>query len=58
MYKYRSAITHGGMPDFTRGDLAVLMSPRQALKLLKETTKALIRHTLSEPQLILDLRQC
>ncbi len=57
MYAYRSVVAHGGMPDFT-GELAALKSPKQALKLLKETTKALIRHTLSEPQLIVDLREC
>lgn len=57
MYAYRSVIAHGGRPDFTR-DLAVLMNPQQALKLLKETAKALIRHTLNEPQLIVDLREC
>ena len=58
MYAYRSAVAHGGIPNFTRGDLAGLKSPNQALKLLKESTKALIRHALSEPQLIVDLRDC
>lgn len=58
MYAYRSAVAHGGVPDFTDKDLAALKSPEQALKLLKETIKALIRHALNEPQLILDLREC
>jgi hypothetical protein len=58
MNDYRSVVAHGGIPDFTGGELAALKSPDQALKLLKETTKALIRHALSEPQLIVDLRDC
>lgn len=57
MYSYRSIIAHGGIPDFNR-DLTALKSPQRALKLIKETTKAQIRHTLSEPQLIVDLREC
>lgn len=57
MYAYRSKVADGGMPDFKK-DLAVLKSPKHALSLLKETTKALIKHTLREPQLIRDLREC
>jgi len=58
MYGYRSVIAHGGTANFEHGELAVLKSPTQAMALLKHTTKALIRHTLNEPQLILDLREC
>lgn len=58
MYAYRSVIAHGGIPDFTRGDLVALKSPALALNLLRETTKALIRHALTEPQLVSDLREC
>jgi hypothetical protein len=57
MYSYRSVIAHGGIPDFKK-DLAALKSPKRALQLLKETTKALIRHALREPHLIVDLREC
>ena len=57
MYKYRSEIAHGGVPQFT-GELAILKSHHSALKLLTETTKAIIRHSLVEPRLIVDLREC
>lgn len=57
MYRYRSVVAHGGAPDFKK-DLAVLKNPTRALSLLKETTKALIKHTLREPELIRDLRGC
>jgi hypothetical protein len=57
MYQYRSLLAHGGTTDFT-GELAVLVNHVQALKLLKRTTKAVIRQTLAEPQLLVDLREC
>ena len=57
MYGYRSLIAHGGEPDFT-GKLSLLKDEETALKLIKETAKAVIRQALSEPQLLLDLRDC
>jgi hypothetical protein len=57
MYEYRSLLAHGGKTDFS-GKLAILGSHQQSLALLKETVKAVIRHTLSEAQLLLDLRDC
>lgn len=58
MYQYRSVIAHGGTADFSSGELQVLKNSKNALRLLKETTKALIRQTLVEPQLIVDLKEC
>jgi len=57
MYLYRSLVAHGGVPNF-QGKLAVLRSPERALQLIKETVKAVVRHALAEPQLLLDLRDC
>ena len=57
MYSYRSLLAHGGTADFS-GELACLVSHAQALGLIKQTVKAVIRHALAEPQLLLDLREC
>jgi hypothetical protein len=57
MYDYRSRVAHGGTPEIT-GKLAVLNSHDTALALIKDTVKAVIRQALSEPQLLLDLRDC
>jgi hypothetical protein len=57
MYAYRSTLAHGGAPSFD-GDLQVLGSNDNALKLVKQTAKALIRQALIEPQLLADLRGC
>ena len=57
MYSYRSLLAHGGVPNF-QGELAALKSHELALKLIKETVKAVVRHVLAEPQLLLDLRDC
>jgi len=58
VYAYRSNLAHGGKPDFTRGELAALAGPEQALLLVKETVKAVVRHALIEPQLLVNLRDC
>jgi hypothetical protein len=57
MYSYRSLVAHGGTPDFT-GELAILRNRDTALVLLKDTVKAVMRQTLAEPQLLVDLREC
>jgi hypothetical protein len=57
MYGYRSLLSHGGTTDFA-GDLAILGDHDRALSLLKETVKSLVRHSLLEPQLLIDLRDC
>lgn len=57
MYAYRSQIAHGGGLDLT-GEMKVLGSHQVALRLIKETAKAVIRQALSEPQLLVDLREC
>lgn len=57
MYDYRSRVAHGGAPDFS-DRLAVLRDQMTALMLLRETVKATVRHSLIEPQLLTDLRNC
>ena len=54
MYAYRSLLAHGEAPS----ELTVLGSSEQALQLVKETVKSVIRHALAEPQLLFDLREC
>jgi hypothetical protein len=58
MYAYRSLLAHGGQPDFSRGELAVLGNPERALLLIRETVKAVVRYALIEPPLLVDLRDC
>lgn len=48
---------HGGVPDF-QGDLQILRDANNAKSSLKEVVKALLRHSLQEPQLYKDLRAC
>jgi hypothetical protein len=58
LYKYRSALAHGGAPDFCSKELRVLKDSKTATIFLKEVVKALLRHSLNEPQLLRDLRNC
>jgi len=57
MYGYRSCLAHGSEPDFKK-DLHLLGDHDRALKLLKQTVRSVLRQALSEPQLIVDLRNC
>lgn len=57
LYAYRSNIAHGGQPDFTK-ELQVLKDDFTAKKFLKLVVKMLLRHSLIEPQLYTDLREC
>jgi transposase len=57
MYGYRSDVAHGNLPDFKK-ELTALKSEVHALRLLKETTKAVVRFALDEPELLADLRGC
>lgn len=57
MYTYRSQVAHGDVPDFA-GELKTLHDHEAALELIKQTVKAVIRQMLTEPQLLLDLREC
>lgn len=57
MYAYRSSLAHGGSPNFDRY-FRVLGSHTNALRLVKEAVKAVIRQALVEPQLLADLKDC
>jgi hypothetical protein len=57
MYAYRSAVAHGGAPDFAR-EFSLLANHEQALGLVRETTKGVITQAMREPQLVIDLREC
>jgi hypothetical protein len=57
LYAYRSAIAHGGAPDFNK-DLRVIKDAQTACGFLREVVNALLRHSLREPQLYRDIREC
>jgi hypothetical protein len=56
LYQVRSCIAHGGRLNFSK--LQVLKDERTAEAFLLTATKALLRHALKEPELVLDLRAC
>jgi hypothetical protein len=58
LYAYRSAIAHGGVPDFHSGQLQILADADNAKAFLREVVKGLLRQALKEPQLYRDLRDC
>lgn len=58
LYKYRSSLAHGGLPDFQKGELKCLKDSEQAKAFLKVVVKSLIKHALHEPYLYRDLRNC
>ncbi|MGA4423275.1 HEPN domain-containing protein [Ralstonia pseudosolanacearum] len=57
LYKYRSAIAHGGQVVFEK-DMQILKSPDCVREFMRDVVKALLRHSLREPQLYADLREC
>ncbi|WP_448266778.1 hypothetical protein [Nostoc sp. DSM 114159] len=57
LYAYRSNITHGSQPDFAK-ELLVLKDDFTAQNFLKLVVKMLLRHSLIEPQLYTDLKEC
>ena len=57
LYAYRSCIAHGTQADFQK-ELSVLKDDSTARKFLKLVVKKLLRHSLSEPQLYTDLKEC
>lgn len=58
LYGYRSAVAHGGTPDFQSRDLKILKNSHNADSFLREVVKALLRQALKEPQLYKDLQSC
>lgn len=57
LYAYRSCIAHGTQADFNK-ELSILKNGSTATKFLKLVVKTLLRHSLSEPQLYTDLKEC
>ena len=58
LYKFRSIIAHGGVADFSSGDLQCLKNAQTAKTFLLDVVRKMIRHTFSEPVLYRDLRAC
>lgn len=57
LYAYRSKVAHGSSVDF-KGKFQMLGSAEQALSFIRDSTAAIMRHALDEPELIVDLRAC
>lgn len=57
LYSYRSDIVHGTKIDFIN-KFKMFKERENVKELLKEITRKLILHSLKEPQLILDLKEC
>lgn len=58
LYACRSAIAHGGEPNFSNGPLASLKNLQNVKSFMLRFVAALIRHSFKEPQLYRDLRGC
>lgn len=58
LYKYRSTIAHGGIADFSSGDLQLLKDQQTAKMFLLDVVRKMIRHAFTEPVLYRDLRAC
>jgi len=58
MYSFRSKLAHGDPVDFSSNEFKALVNYETALKLLKETVKAVTRQALKEPTLLVDLKDC
>lgn len=58
LYGYRSTVAHGGMANFSSGQLQCLKDRRNADSFLFLTVQSLIRHSLREPQLYRDIKEC
>jgi hypothetical protein len=56
LYEYRSVIAHGGRLDFGE-HLKLLVSQWPANDFLLRAVKAVLRHALTEPELVFDLRE-
>lgn len=57
LYKYRSLLAHGGMPDFER-DLKSLKDFKNVKSFLDLIIRRMLKHSLKEPFLYRDLREC
>jgi len=57
LYAYRSKIVHGEDADVSR-DLASLRSVGSVISFLRETSKRLLRLSLTEFELMSDLKEC
>src|SRR5271157_232548 len=57
MYELRSRLAHGDAPNF-EGKLSILRDHQNALQVIRQTVKAVLRQALREPKLVADLKNC
>lgn len=57
LYSWRSRLAHGEAITFAEGDLAALGSVELATGFLLSAVRAVLKHSLTEPDLLLDLRK-
>ncbi|MES2279876.1 MAG: hypothetical protein V4542_00535 [Pseudomonadota bacterium] len=58
LYSLRSSVAHGGETNVNRPDLRVLKDFHQAVSFVRSVVKGLLRHSLKDPQLYLDIKNC
>lgn len=51
LYEYRSKIAHGDVPDFA-GRLQMLRDQQTAIRFLEDAVRQIVRHALTEPDLV------
>lgn len=58
LYDYRSALAHGGLPDFKSGKLQRLRDEQTVILFLQTACRRLLRQAVIEPSLCADLKDC
>lgn len=58
LYKFRSAIAHGGVADFSKPEMKILKDAKSATCFVEEVTRKMIRHAFREPLLYRDIKNC
>ncbi len=57
LYTFRSKVAHGENTDFSK-KLSVLKDRETVFNFLENICKSLLRYSLTEPQLLMDLKEC
>lgn len=58
LYALRSSVAHGGEVSVSRPELRVLKDFQHSVSFVRDVVKCLLRHSLTEPQLYLDIKNC
>lgn len=58
LYRLRSTIAHGAVPDFADKSLRDLGSMREAEAMVVDAVRSVLRQMIEEPRLLADLKRC